>query len=332
MAFSERRRVLLWVALVLMSVVVSAAGGGKPTEEDVHAQVHAAAVRHAVHRRVEGMATEAAKGVEAEMTSGQAGPTIHGAAQAHSRSSSVAKMPVMPRRPPVCSRPPTMRFCRNVGYDVYRPDIDHTFADLDFDSHAVFLKIVPHMRISEKHFELPAIHTCRNNFRDFLCLRNFPKCCHVGLCNLYGEPEQPLTPADLAKIPDEKQKKRKSSATQVTFLNGSKDKMKVERGRNDTVLVKVADSACLEYVQTFTPLFDCKRTCAEKLSTDCLFMLSQDCEQLCYGVHTETCANKQLYQIATGGDRSPAARPSPSAPLALLLGFVLLAVLPATRR
>lgn len=39
MAFSERRRVLLWVALVLMSVVVSAAGGGKPTEEDVHAQV-----------------------------------------------------------------------------------------------------------------------------------------------------------------------------------------------------------------------------------------------------------------------------------------------------
>ena len=30
----------MWVALVLMSVVVSAGGGGKPMEEDVHAQVH----------------------------------------------------------------------------------------------------------------------------------------------------------------------------------------------------------------------------------------------------------------------------------------------------
>ena len=43
------------------------------------------------------------------------------------------------------------------------------------------------MRISERHFELPVIHQCRSNFRKFLCLRNFPRCCHVGLCNKYGD-------------------------------------------------------------------------------------------------------------------------------------------------
>jgi hypothetical protein len=134
------------------------------------------------------------------------------------------------------------------------------------------------MRISEKHFELPAIDNCRNAFRDFLCLRNFPGCCHVGLCSKYGAPE-PLTTADLVsessktKGPD--QSLRKNTATEVTFLNGSKDTMKVQRGRNDTVQVKVADAECLEYVQTYTPLFDCLTTCQQKLSKDCLFMLSQ---------------------------------------------------------
>ena len=39
---------------------------------------------------------------------------------------------------------------------------------------AVYKKIVPHMRISERHFELPIIETCRSNFREFLCRRNFP--------------------------------------------------------------------------------------------------------------------------------------------------------------
>ena len=39
MACPGRRRVLVWVAVVLMSVVVRAGGGGTPTEEDVHAQV-----------------------------------------------------------------------------------------------------------------------------------------------------------------------------------------------------------------------------------------------------------------------------------------------------
>jgi hypothetical protein len=59
---------------------------------------------------------------------------------------------------------------------------------------------------------------------------------------------------------------------------------------------------CLQYVKTYTPLFDCRARCEELLSKDCLFMLSQDCENLCYGVHSEQCANKELYQIATGKD------------------------------
>jgi len=45
---------------------------------------------------------------------------------------------------------------------------------------SVYKKIVPHMRISERHFELPIIEECRSNFREFLCRRNFPVC--VCLC------------------------------------------------------------------------------------------------------------------------------------------------------
>ena len=120
-----------------------------------------------------------------------------------------------------------MRFCKSVKYPVYRPSAEHTFAELDFDSHAgallletvgrfvdrshalssmhantcpdvllhnprmtylmlhrvcahnsVYKKIVPHMRISERHFELPSIEECRANFREFLCRRNFP----VSMC------------------------------------------------------------------------------------------------------------------------------------------------------
>jgi hypothetical protein len=102
-------------------------------------------------------------------------------------------LPVISKSPPVCSAPPDMRFCKSVTYPVYRPSAEHTFAELDFDSHAVYKKIVPHMRISERHFELPIIEQCRANFREFLCLRNFPGCCHVGLCNKYGAPEPVLT-------------------------------------------------------------------------------------------------------------------------------------------
>jgi hypothetical protein len=29
-----------------------------------------------------------------------------------------------------------MRFCKSVTYPVYRPSAEHTFAELDFDSHA----------------------------------------------------------------------------------------------------------------------------------------------------------------------------------------------------
>ena len=31
---------------------------------------------------------------------------------------------------------PDMRFCKSVTYPVYRPSAEHTFAELDFDSHA----------------------------------------------------------------------------------------------------------------------------------------------------------------------------------------------------
>ena len=110
-------------------------------------------------------------------------------------------LPVIPKSPPVCSQPPPMRFCKNVAYPVYRPSAEHTFAQLDFDSHAVFKKIAPHMRISERHFELAEISACRANFRQFLCLRNFPRCCHVGLCSEYGAPEPPLTADSLSLVP-----------------------------------------------------------------------------------------------------------------------------------
>ena len=76
-------------------------------------------------------------------------------------------------------------------------------------------------------------------------------------------------------MPDEHLKKNK--ATTVTFLAGSQDKMTVDRGLNDTVQVKVADATCLQYMQTYAPLFDCRSQCHELLGSDCLFMLSQVC-------------------------------------------------------
>jgi len=256
-----------------------------------HVAVHAAAVKHASHKK-------AARGRPEPPA-----PALD-VAPAEIKPSTISlapsgvSLPQVPRMPPVCSVPPAMRFCKNINYPVYRPDDAHTFADLDFDSHAVYKKIVPHMRISERHFELPAIHQCRANFRKFLCLRNFPRCCHVGLCNKYGDSGSPLTTASLSRMPDEHLKKNK--ATTVTFLAGSQDKMTVDRGLNDTVQVKVADATCLQYMQTYAPLFDCRSQCHELLGSDCLFMLSQECSELCMGVHTETCATKALYQMATG--------------------------------
>jgi len=207
------------------------------------------------------------------------------------------RLPVIPKEPPVCSAPPPMRFCNMVKYPVYRASAAHTFAQLDFDSHEVFKKIVPHMRISERHFELATIQKCRTNFRQFLCLRNFPRCCHIGLCNKYGAPQDLSSPvkqqlADVKTVPEK--------ATVVTFVNSSQTGMIVDAGRKDAVKVKVAEAVCLQYLKTYTPHFECKVKCKELLSNDCLFMLSQDCNNLCDGVHSDQCANHQLYQIATG--------------------------------
>ena len=122
--------------------------------KEKHSAVHAAAVKHAAHKAAErGRAISAAP------------PAAHATASSSRGAQQLApsgvSLPTIPKRPPVCSVPPAMRFCKNINYPVYRPDEHHTFADLDFDSHAVFKKIVPHMRISERHFELPAIHQVR---------------------------------------------------------------------------------------------------------------------------------------------------------------------------
>ena len=105
-----------------------------------HKELHAAAVKHAMHKK------------EAMLSDGRP-----------------IALPIIPRSTPVCSVPPAKRFCKSVNYPVYRPSETQTFAELDFDSHAVFKKIVPHMRISERHFELPVIEKCRAHFREFLC-------------------------------------------------------------------------------------------------------------------------------------------------------------------
>lgn len=152
-------RMLLFLGALVLALEGAAEG------DDVHSAHHRAAVSHAEHRKA-----------VASLANGR---PIH--------------LPVISKSPPVCSAPPDMRFCKSVTYPVYRPSAEHTFAELDFDSHAVYKKIVPHMRISERHFELPIIEQCRANFREFLCLRNFPGCCHVGLCNKYGAPEPVLT-------------------------------------------------------------------------------------------------------------------------------------------
>lgn len=84
----------------------------------------------------------------------------------------MTKLPVIPKKPPVCSRPPTMRFCRNVGYNVYRPSIDHTFADLDFDSHAV-----SSVAVSSFPLALPGVET--------LVLDTFGAGAEVGIARVW---------------------------------------------------------------------------------------------------------------------------------------------------
>ena len=123
-----------------------------------HSAVHAAAVKHAAHK-------SAARG-RADSPAPPAKPAAASSSSsgAQQLAPSGVSLPTIPKRPPVCSVPPAMRFCKVIDYPVYRPDEDHTFAELDFDSHAVFKKIVPHMRISERHFELPVIHQVRAQY------------------------------------------------------------------------------------------------------------------------------------------------------------------------
>ena len=129
------------------------------TAKAKHSAVHAAAVKHAAHKRE----PRARNGAHATAPAPAPAPASKSTEAKHTKlAPSGVSLPKIPQKPPVCSVPPAMRFCKNINYPVYRPDNDHTFADLDFDSHAVFKKIVPHMRISERHFELPVIHQVCN--------------------------------------------------------------------------------------------------------------------------------------------------------------------------
>lgn len=87
-----------------------------------HSAVHAAAVKHAAHKKSE------------RARSGSPMPAAHAAAKSSIGMQKLApsgvSLPKIPKRPPVCSVPPAMRFCKNINYPVYRPDEDHTFAEV----------------------------------------------------------------------------------------------------------------------------------------------------------------------------------------------------------
>jgi len=88
-----------------------------------HVAVHAAAVKHASHKK-------SARGRPEPPA-----PALN-VAPAEIKPSTISlapsgvSLPKVPRRPPVCSVPPAMRFCKNINYPVYRPDDAHTFADV----------------------------------------------------------------------------------------------------------------------------------------------------------------------------------------------------------
>ena len=73
-----------------------------------HSVVHAAAVKHAVHKRSE----RSRSGV----------PAAPAAKNGENLAPSGVSLPNIPKRPPVCSVPPAMRFCESIDYPVYRPD------------------------------------------------------------------------------------------------------------------------------------------------------------------------------------------------------------------
>jgi hypothetical protein len=79
---------------------------------------------------------------------------------------------------------------------------------------------------------------------------------------------------------------------------------------------------------------------ASTCSIRCIFCLSfisfspQECDALCYGVHSERCATKALFSIATGRGLDPSAaapRPRPP-PAAAATAAAILAVLAAALR
>lgn len=79
------------------------------TQGPAHSVVHAAAVKHAVHKRSE----RSRSGVPVAAPAARNGENL---------APSGVSLPNIPKRPPVCSVPPAMRFCESIDYPVYRPD------------------------------------------------------------------------------------------------------------------------------------------------------------------------------------------------------------------
>ena len=81
-----------------------------------HSVVHAAAVKHAVHKRSE----RSRSGVP--VAAPEVTPAVPAAKNGENLAPSGVSLPNIPKRPPVCSVPPAMRFCESIDYPVYRPD------------------------------------------------------------------------------------------------------------------------------------------------------------------------------------------------------------------
>lgn len=99
-----------------------------------HVAVHAAAVKHAAHKKAaRGRPQPPAPAAPAAPATAPAeinpATTESGAMQL---APSGVSLPTALKRPPVCSVPPAMRFCKSIDYPVYRPDDAHTFADVSY--------------------------------------------------------------------------------------------------------------------------------------------------------------------------------------------------------
>jgi hypothetical protein len=112
----------------------AATSGRRRLMSDQHSVVHAAAIKHAAHKLAGRARIGKAKSAPAPAQA-QAEPTVPSTVTTKKTAKlapSGVSLPNIPKRPPVCSVPPAMRFCKNVDYPVYRPDEDHTFADVSF--------------------------------------------------------------------------------------------------------------------------------------------------------------------------------------------------------